>query len=299
MRTGRRPDGCGAATGRAPYFQIGADEALRGGRGDGPMPSNIRQHYERVGALRPSHVTWGTSWVLRTVEAVMTARPAGLRKPLVPGVLASVLVAVALVAGCGASTQDASPRLEEASGSIIPSASLTDWVGFAHQVSVISVLSERERPLSQEEVEEGFGTIGRELTVAIEDTVWAHSAQEAVAGELTVRPQNGWIYRRDDDRQSYNAGLWYEVGERYLVALIHHDGWGWAPLSDESSSFLLDDGGRVTANPDSSVNDVLVGKTASEVRDLLAGESPDPVAAKYAHLDPVSRAEAYLEEKHP
>ncbi len=208
-------------------------------------------------------------------------------------------MAVALVAGCGASTQDASPRVVEASGSMIPSSSLEDWVGFAHQVSVISVLSERELPPFLEEVEEGFGTIGRELTVAIEDTVWAHPAQEAVAGELAVRATNGWTYREDDVRRPYTSGgLWYEVGRRYLVALIHYDEWGWAPLSSESG-FLLDGAERVTATPGASVNGALAYKTAPEVQSLLAGEAPDPVAAKCAHLDPVSRAEAYLDEKYP
>ncbi len=188
---------------------------------------------------------------------------------------------MALAAGCGAApTRGAS---EAHTDSIIPSRSFSDWLGFANQVSVVTVLSDRRLPQTPAEKEEGFPARGRELTVDIEDTVWAHPAQEAVAGELALRGTNGW----------------YEVGQRYLVALIHHDGWGWAPLSDETSSFLLDDAGRVTANPDASVNDALVGKTAPEVRDLLAGESPDPVAAKYAHLDPVSRAEAYLNEKHP
>ena len=214
-------------------------------------------------------------------RTVMTSRLADLRKSLVAGGLAGALVAVSLVAGCGAaSTRGAS---EAHTDSIIPSRSFSDWLGFARQVSVVSVLSDRKLPQTPAEKEEGFPARGRELTVDIEDTVWAHPAQEAVAGELALRGTHGW----------------YEVGQRYLVALIHHDGWGWAPLSDETSSFLLDGAGRVTANPGASVNDALVGKTAPEVRDLLAGEAPDPVAAKYAHLDPVSRAEAYLDEKHP
>ena len=169
----------------------------------------------------------------------------------------------------------------------IPNGSLTDWVSYAHQVSVVSVLSEAEIEPPPEVRERKEGYIGRTVTVRIEDTVWSAPGAEPLAGELTMRVL-GW-HLKGERKIPFGGRL--VVGSRYLLPIASIKG-NWAGMT-VGNPVLLEDA-RVTMGLGQAKTWIkeLAGVSLVDLQKRLAATPADPVAARFAHLPGGERAEA-------
>lgn len=88
-----------------------------------------------------------------------------------------------------------------------------------------------------------------------------------------------------------------EVGGTYLSAIARTTADGWVPLGPES--FELTDGVvRPAQKPRvDSVGAALAGASSEEVARILAAAEPDPLAEKFADLDPEARWAAVSNER--
>lgn len=212
------------------------------------------------------------------------------------GVIPLFSLAVIAAVACGDSTSSG-PSVAGGNASWkFPHSTLTDWVSYADQVSVLTVLEEEEIPPPPEVIERGEGYIGRRITVRVEETVWARSGAPSVVGEFQTRVL-GWTMHDSERRPTVLGGAYprLEVGDRYLSPLVMSDG-EWVTLSSE---VVLPLAGDVVASFDVMQGtralplvEEMIGKTVDEVASLVAETSPDPLAVQYAELEPVERVEA-------
>jgi hypothetical protein len=213
--------------------------------------------------------------------------------------LLCVLSAVSLAA-CGGSTSSSSLVAGEASGRFLDE-SYSDWVSFADQLSVFSVVAEEEETPAPEVVERGEGYISRTVTLRIERTLWRRRGAPAAHGRIRVITA-GWILE-GGERHPYAiwGGPRLEVGMRYLAPLVRapRDGVDWTPLSDGSTLPLT--GNAITVagvvGVPSAIAASLNGRSPDEVAAIVDRTPPDPVAEKYADLDPDARVQAVLSER--
>lgn len=104
-----------------------------------------------------------------------------------------------------------------------------DWVGHADHVAVLTVLSEREVPPTQEEKDAGEGMIGREVTVRVDRIVWSAGQPAHAAPEGTFTwGAGGWTFHGEERTVFTVADApRYEVGHTYIEALK------WEPAETE------------------------------------------------------------------
>jgi hypothetical protein len=101
------------------------------------------------------------------------------------------LIVSALVA-CGGSDERATHALGASSSARWPAETLVDWVGFADQVSVLEIVSERQLPLQPEVEAIGEGYVGREVVGRIESTFWRRDRAPMASDTVSLRVW-GWI----------------------------------------------------------------------------------------------------------
>ena len=175
-----------------------------------------------------------------------------------------------------------------------PSASLTHWVSYSDQVSVVSVVD--EEPLAR--ARDGY--LGRLVTLRIEQTIWRREGAPEAADDIRVLTW-GWSVEQGERRPIAPwGGARLEVGSRYVSPLVRAPASGveWTPLADDSVLPL--DGNVVTTRGILGRSTLLVrrlaGKSVDELATMLARARADPVAAKYFHLAPDQRLRAVQRE---
>ncbi|MFH8702004.1 hypothetical protein [Streptomyces chartreusis] len=97
----------------------------------------------------------------------------------------------------------------------------TDWVSQADHVAVLSVLSEKELPPTQEEQAAGEGLIGREITVRVDKILWSSPNPAHPAPSDTFSwTADGWSFQGEERTAFTMAGSpRYEPGHTYIEAL--------------------------------------------------------------------------------
>lgn len=237
--------------------------------------------------------------------------------------LASTAMAcLAVASGCGARgpTQEvgapgAPPRTDgsydyEGWGSAdyaIPTWSFRDWVSYADQVSVVTVVAERQLPLGPEEVAHQEGLVGRTVTLEIERTIWRRPGAPRAMDRITVDTW-GWTLHEGRLNPMRLGGARLEVDHRYVLPLVLFASEGsksWTGFADGDGNFPLDGSvivdGQIGRVGDPNSNDypgteILTGVTVDELAARLGRAEPDPLAVKHADLDAVARWNAVARE---
>lgn len=179
----------------------------------------------------------------------------------------------------------------------IPTDGLQSWVSYAHQVSVVRVVSETQLGPDEATLNRGEGMVGRSVTLQVETSLWVALGAEQIEGQIEIQDW-GWVLKAGSLVPFTNARL--EVGGRYLVPLADF-GNGWGSL--ELTAIPIE-GEAIAAALASNVHDnpwftELAGIPLNTLADRLAATDPDPVAAQFAHLPPIERYEAVQAEARP
>jgi hypothetical protein len=207
--------------------------------------------------------------------------------------LSAIVVGVAVWTLLPKGSSSSSVVAVDAGSARFPSASLTDWVSYGDQVSIVSVDAEEE--LRQG----GDGYVGRIVTLRIEKTIWRREGAPSAGRAVRVVT---WGWAVDEERRPVAAsgGPRLEVGARYVTALVRapRDGVEWTPLADDSTLPL--DGDVITTAGILGVPSLLAkelrGKSVDKLAIMLAHTQPDPIAAKYFDLPPDERVQAVFRE---
>lgn len=198
--------------------------------------------------------------------------------------LAVTAIAFAVVAcGGGGSPEDSAAVRASNASSVLPYGTLTDWVSYGQQVSVVTVLSEQEISPEAEVLERGEGYIGRSVELAIGETIWTAPGVARIEGTIEVRDW-GWTLR-DGERIPIMPRM--EPGKQYLAPLAEIEG-SLTPMNVIAIELV---GGAVPAELplEYTFAEGLHGATLDGLRAILADTAPDPVVEPYMHLDPVAR----------
>jgi hypothetical protein len=217
-----------------------------------------------------------------------------------PAVSAALCALSLALAACGGGSSPSASSVVVGEGSDrFPSETLVDWASYADQLSVVTVVDESEITPPSEVVELGEGYIGRTVTLRIEQTVWSRKGGPTARGTIRTTVQ-GWVLQ-DGVRRPFAVagGPRLEVGGRYLAPLLRVTGNDWITLSTGATLPL--DGDVATtagvAGHPSPVGEAMRGKSIADVAELLATTPADPIAAKYAQLEPDERLKAVQREK--
>lgn len=213
-------------------------------------------------------------------------------KRLIGLAVLTVLASLALFAAVERGGSQEAHMVRGTSHPLWPNETLSDWVGFADHVAVVSVAGENRLPLRAAVTEVGEGYVGRTIMLDVESTLWSRESAPAAPRFAEVMT-DGWWY--DDDNfipYSDVASHRPEVGERLLVGLLLTKDHGWALLT--TGVPIIDS----VVTPDAGQEGVarrLHGATLGNAKALFAAARPDPVARRNAHLDPDTRAIAVWE----
>ncbi len=216
---------------------------------------------------------------------ISAMRSRGVRRGgLVVAVALLVAAGVTALRMAGPSSDDRSLVLAQAE-EMFPARSLRDVVSFADHAAIITVLSERERPLSAEEQAVGEGYASRVLTVRFEKALWSRVEAPPLPAEATFE---GWGWSVKDGEKIPMAGgdgPRMEVGERFLSPLVLIDG-TWGPYSYTTVLPLKGDTITGIGRPRSSyiIGERAVGETVEGFVASLRSTEPYPVAAANASL---------------
>ena len=211
-------------------------------------------------------------------------------------VLAALVVAAVVVVAVSSDSSESAPDIIYGVGDDVklPSSALTDWVSYASQVSVVTVVNEVELPVPPGlSGERGGGYVGRSVDLRIDETLWTYPGTDPQTGTISF-VANGWIRKGDVTIPFGTLGAErLEVGNTYVIPLVKYEGgWGW--LGAETM-LPVDSAQRVAVDPlriTNSTSQQLHGKSFSELTETLDGTTPDPIAARYSHLSPVERYHA-------
>jgi len=219
--------------------------------------------------------------------------------------LGSLLLAASVLSGCWPGDDGAAERADPYrchAGNVdyaLPTQTLTDWVTFADQLSVVEVIAEhrgeQERPAPGSDQ---APWAGRRVDLTVLDTPWRRAGAPTAPDTLTV-PVDPWVLRRGHLEQfRVSDGPWVGVGHRYLMGLVRFDGGEWGPFP--RSTMPLDPAGVVVPTcPNHATLTTFTGKTAADAGAVLANTPADPAAAGLAALPPVERGQRVAARRPP
>src|SRR5665213_817882 len=124
-------------------------------------------------------------------------------------------VLVLLVTACSAERHAAGSSSSASTDEKFPSESLSDWVSYAQQVSVVTIVSEAQVPPPQEVWDRQEGYVGRTVTVRIERDLWTAPGVLPLRGDQTMLDW-GWLLKGERLTPLTSA---MQVGQRYVVPL--------------------------------------------------------------------------------
>ncbi len=211
-----------------------------------------------------------------------------------------VLFILACSNGFTGTDQDATGEIPDiivgAANNKIPANSITDWVSYTDQVSVVTVVSEKRIPANSNDLARGEGLVGREVQLKIESNLWNRPNAPKINGTFNTRVW-GWVLNKGREIPFTAEGnTRVEVGQSYvapLVLLSTSFGQEWVLITNGGSTIPVEDRKLVASNPHhhevESFVDELQGITVDELAILLAGTAPNPIASQYMDVDPVER----------
>lgn len=207
--------------------------------------------------------------------------------------LAASSIGVALLVGY-ASKNEAEPQLVIGHGyPRWPAETLVDWVGFADQVSVVTIESERQLSLTPDVVEIGEGYVGREVTARIEKTIWSRPQAASVAGKVRLRVAGWAAHDRELRPFAHGDGPRIEVGERFIAALLKSPEGEWSLLSAGAAIPLRGTGAELIDRQKRALPEIasaLDGKDVQAIAKILVEVEPESLASKHSGLDADARA---------
>jgi hypothetical protein len=175
-----------------------------------------------------------------------------------------------------------------------PAEALADWVGFADQVSVVTITAESQLPWQEEVKATGEGYVGRRVTARIDSTIWSRPQAPSADGSIDM-VVDGWAVKNNELFPLVERGAHrIEVGERLVAALVQTPEGPWSLLSQSAAIPLGPNGraARTQAAPPGTALATLDGKTTAQIATALMSARPTPVAARYQHVDVDARAKA-------
>lgn len=222
------------------------------------------------------------------------------------GVLISVAVAAlagsasAALTTAGGSADASAKAIRHGSAlNALPGETFEDWVTYADQVAVITVVSEQRMPLGEWEMQHGEGIVGRLIIVRAQKTLWNRPSGRSAPQEFIMNAP-GWLL--DENRLidfALRGASRLEVGHTYISALadITYGGeGGWQPIAPEA--VLPYDEGQIGRGETrggeirTAVADSAAGKRDGYFATQLAQVKPDPAAEAHSSKDPISRYRA-------
>lgn len=206
-----------------------------------------------------------------------------------------LLAVVLLVGGC--SGDDDGTAMVPSGPQSFPSQTLTDWVSYADQISVVRVVDEQVLPTGDDSAADSDAGryIGRRATFAVESTLW-HDDQVPVRSRVTMTT-SGWV-EKDGARvpAAPESAYRFEVGQRFVLP-ISRDGDGEATILAPGAAvplFVETGPAHDAAGP--AVRQ-LRGRSESQMRATLARAIRDPLATRYHHLPPWQRSQQVLDQR--
>jgi len=219
--------------------------------------------------------------------------------------LSSLTLVIALI-GCTSSNNTETTTTSGSAYTRLPSDDVEDIVTYADQVSVFSVIAEREIEPPPEVYERGEGYLGREITIRIEDTLWSRGVIANAEGDIDLKVQ-GWVMHENIRRPiQFNGAPRLELGNTYVGPLVWLTGdpFGdgeWVGYTSGANIQVINER---TAEPDLATNprfeDIAItlgGKSISELEQILNNTPPDRFSIQHADLDPESRWSAATRSK--
>jgi hypothetical protein len=170
-----------------------------------------------------------------------------------------------------------------------PAETLSDWVSYAEQVSIVRITA--DRPIAPPtNLESTGGYRGREADFVVEQTLW--TAPE-ITTPLTSFAMNvaGWF---KDHEACIEGSPRVEVGDRYVIPIAHDDDGSVTTLSSSAFVALNQVRGLVGKYTDPA-HDALRGTTVEQMTARLRAARMNPIAARYRNLSPRQRAMKVIE----
>lgn len=221
--------------------------------------------------------------------------------------LLGIAVLVAVMLPAGGSQPPTGQAVESEASFRWPSETLTDWAGFADQLSVVTVVDERDLPPPPgQDPRADDGYIAREVTLRVERTLWRRPEARAKADGLIRIVALGSAQNADGKQTPFtiSGAARFEVGQRYLVPLIYAVGADesrgraaspeWAVLA-ETTILTLEANtvtSRVAGGEPSAAAQALKGTTLERAGEIIQGTAPSPAAERNAELGPDARSDA-------
>jgi hypothetical protein len=236
----------------------------------------------------------GTDQRCGYVKGLMTRKrlvhetaPGGRRRRIGPRLV--LLVTAGLAAVTAACSDGAEYACSDAAVDFsLPTESLTDWVSYADQLSVVEVLAEeRLWPPPPTSGAPPAEYVGRRVDVRVGETAWRRPDAPTAPDRLSF-VTDGWSIRRGHKPVTIGEGPRLQVGRRYLMGLVRFDEGDWGPFP--RATLPLDPDGRLarvcSKRPTLTA---LVGLTVAEAGRLLRDTAPDPRTVAHVHQPPVQR----------
>jgi hypothetical protein len=171
----------------------------------------------------------------------------------------------------------------------LPTDTLTDWVSYSDQLSVVEVTAEhRGEPSRPEPGSDEAPWVGRRVDLQVLETPWRRAEAPTAPDTLTVQV-DPWRVRKGRLRQfRVSDGPWVEVGQRYLMGLVRLDEGDWGPYA--GSTMPLSPAGVVVATcQDHTTLARFTGLTPDDAAAVLAKTPIDPIASANSTLPPIQR----------
>jgi hypothetical protein len=172
-----------------------------------------------------------------------------------------------------------------------PSETLTDWAGFADQVSIARIVSEEQLARDPHIRESGSGYVGRRVLMEIQSTIWRRRGAPQAGNAVSVLVDGWWAHEDELTPYAELGSKRLEVGDRVLAPLLHASD-GWSVLSSDSvfpfaSSTIAPTEEQLAHNP---LATTLRAKSAGDLGRLLGALRPGKAAVANAAADPDERA---------
>lgn len=176
----------------------------------------------------------------------------------------------------------------------------TDVVSYADQVSLVTAVSS-EPSKKDLEAEDNGGMVTTNVTLRIDKNIWVRPGAAVLDGSF-IANRGASLTRTVNDasptttRVAALGGPVFEVGGQYLMPLAVNRG-EWVPLLPTAEFEVVD--GRVVLGETqkSELARQLEGLTVAEASEVYATAKPDPLAVKYADLEPTQRSRAMAAER--
>lgn len=170
----------------------------------------------------------------------------------------------------------------------LPTDTLTHWVSYADQLSVVEVVAEERRwpppPTSGAPPDE---YVGRRVDVRVGESPWRRPDAPVAPDRLSF-VTDGWSIRGGFAPVTIGEGPRLEVGRLYLMGLVRYDEGDWGPFP-RATLPLGPDGRLVKTCSQGPTLTALFGVTVAEAGRILSETAPDPRAIAHADLPPVRR----------